>query len=205
VLAKDAKVVSPLDDAQTYALIAYLAESPARRTALHATLALLTTGMRASELARSQRSDWVETDGYIQVWTGKTANATRKIPMPSPLGRRLAREGLVFEDRHNLASWLGHIFTRGEEELGFRATVHQLRHTCASNWRRADLYDMATIADFLGHADLGFTRSRYSKISNEAGRFPVIRQRYKSLVQWLNDFPVGGAAAEIEKHLSRAA
>lgn len=64
------------------------------------------------------------------------------------------------------------------------------RRSAASNWRRAGRYRIDEIADLLGHSDMSFTRSRYSKAGVEAERFAAIRERYQKLLEWLDDCPL---------------
>lgn len=44
--------------------------------------------------------------------------------------------------------------------------------------------------DHLGHVDMAFTRTRYSKAGREAEQFAAIRKRYQRLLEWLDDCPL---------------
>lgn len=182
------KIVEALDAEQQIALVERLAATK-KRWELHATLALLATGLRASELQHSSPRDWHPAEGWLQVHGGKTSNARRKAPCP-PCCARIVDAGVVFGGKGNYAQRLGHALRALWDELGFKVTVHQLRHSAASNWRRAGRYSIEQVADYLGHADMSFTRSRYSKAGQEAESFPEIRKRYQRLLEWIEGYQV---------------
>lgn len=152
--------------------------------ALHVALALLVTGLRAGELQRSRKADWKPAEGFVQVHEGKTEAARRKTPLPTATGRKLLKAGLVFRETEDLATELD----RHLKPWGVAA--HRLRHSAASNWRRAGRYSIDVVADNLGHTDMNFTRSRYSHAGREAERFDAIRKRYAALLEWLDDCPL---------------
>lgn len=175
--------VDALTDVEQRELLEALAQRP-DKWALHAALAMLCTGMRAGELQRTARKDWHPAEGFVQIHSGKTEAAKRKAPLPRGTGEKLLAAGLVFRPVRDFALELDKTL----KKYGFAA--HRLRHSAASNWRRAGRYSIDVVADNLGHTDMNFTRSRYSHAGREAERFDAIRKRYAELLAWLDDCPL---------------
>ena len=132
----------------------------------------------------SCRKDWHPKDGFVQIHSGKTEAAKRKAPLPRRTGEKLLAAGLVFRPVKDFALELDKTL----KKYGFAA--HRLRHSAASNWRRAGRYSIDVVADHLGHVDMAFTRTRYSKAGREAEQFAAIRKRYQKLLEWLDDCPL---------------
>lgn len=177
------KKVEALTDEEQRRVLEALAKLP-DRWPLHAALAMLCTGMRAGELQRTARKDWHPKDGFVQIHSGKTEAAKRKAPLPRRTGEKLLAAGLVFRPVKDFALELDKTL----KKYGFAA--HRLRHSAASNWRRAGRYSIDVVADHLGHVDMAFTRTRYSKAGREAEQFAAIRKRYQKLLEWLDDCPL---------------
>lgn len=177
------RVVAELTDVEQRELLEALARLP-DKWPLHAALAMLCTGMRAGELQRTARKDWHPAEGFVQIHGGKTEAARRKAPLPKGTGKKLLAAGLVFQPVKDFALELDKTL----KKYGFAA--HRLRHSAASNWRRAGRYSIDVVADHLGHVDMAFTRTRYSKAGREAEQFAAIRKRYQKLLEWLDDCPL---------------
>ena len=177
------KKVEALTDEEQRRVLEGLAALP-DHWALHVAVALLVTGMRAGELQASRPADWHPADGFVQIPKGKTEAAKRKAPLPEAVGKRLKAAGLVFRPVEDLAVELDKSLRR------FGCAAHRLRHSAASNWRRAGRYSIDVVADNLGHVDMAFTRARYSQAGREAERFAAIRKRYAELLAWLDDCPL---------------
>lgn len=164
---------------------------------------LLLGGLRIGEAIELRWSDVNLAKGRMRVRGTKTANADRPIELLPPLREALtelkARRGgasgdRVFgtakggpESRGNLSRrLLRPAITAANEQLADLhedpinpdLTLHGLRHTCASIL----LYlgeDPGHVADQLGHADPGFTYTRYRK---RMRRIPGEEERIRRLV-----------------------
>ncbi len=145
-----------------------------------ALLALVTTGLRRSELCALEWRD-LELDGRrrsLLVRSGKGGKPRRQ-PVPAGLARELRR---LRDSRHpdppdpvfcGLAggrlqeTTLADIIRRAAARAGIEkhVTAHTLRHTAAT-WLRQELGDTRLVAEYLGHADLS-TVSRYAHVDRE--------------------------------------
>jgi integrase/recombinase XerC len=145
-----------------------------------ALLALVTTGLRRSELCALEWRD-LELDGRkrsLLVRRGKGGKPRRQ-PVPAGLARELRA---VRDRRHpdpsdpvfcGLAggrlqeTTLADIIRRATARAGIEkhVTAHTLRHTAAT-WLRQELGDTRLVAEYLGHADLS-TVSRYAHVERD--------------------------------------
>lgn len=164
---------------------------------------LLLGGLRIGEAIELRWADVNLARGAIRVRGTKTAHADRRVEMLPPLREALAelkaRRGgepghRVFgtrsggaESRSNLGGRLlapalaaanEALAEAGEDPINPELTLHGLRHTCASLllylWEEAGY-----VADQLGHADAGFTYSRYRK---KMRRIPGEEERIRAFV-----------------------
>ena len=145
-----------------------------------ALLALVTTGLRRSELCALEWRD-LELDGRkrsLLVRCGKGGKARRQ-PVPAGLARELRR---LRDSRQpepadpvfcGLAggrlqqTTLADIIRRAATRAGIskHVTAHTLRHTAAT-WLRQELGDTRLVAEYLGHADLS-TVARYAHVDRD--------------------------------------
>src|SRR6266542_2151144 len=157
-----------------------------------ALLALVTTGLRRSELCALDWRD-LDLDGRrrsLLVRCGKGGKPRRQ-PVPAGLARELRK---LRDSRQpdptdpvfcGLAggrlqeTTLADIIRRAAKRAGIEkhVTAHTLRHTAAT-WLRQELGDTRLVAEYLGHADLS-TVSRYAHVDRDelfvaAGRLEQI-------------------------------
>src|SRR6266540_5672272 len=143
-------------------------------------LALVTTGLRRSELCSLEWQDLVLTGRKpsLLVRHGKGGRSRRQ-----PLPARLAHELLKLRDARQPAptdpvfcglaggrlqeTILADIIRRAAKRAGIEkhVTAHTLRHTAAT-WLRQELGDTRLVAEYLGHADLS-TVARYAHVDRE--------------------------------------
>jgi len=145
-----------------------------------ALLALVTTGLRRSELCGLDWRD-LDLDGgepSLLVRHGKGGRPRRQA-LPPGLADELRRlraerkpgsEAPVFcglAGRRLQHTTLAAIIHRAAARAGIekRVTAHTLRHTAAT-WLRQELGDARLVAEYLGHADLS-TVSRYAHVARE--------------------------------------
>jgi integrase/recombinase XerC len=145
-----------------------------------ALLALVTTGLRRSELCAVEWRE-LEIDGRRQsllVRNGKGGKARRQ-PLPTGLAGELrklrnARQpeptdpvfcGLA--GRRLQETILADIIRRASKRAGIEkhVTAHTLRHTAAT-WLRQERGDTRLVAEYLGHSDLS-TVSRYAHVDRD--------------------------------------
>jgi integrase/recombinase XerC len=143
-------------------------------------LALVTTGLRRSELCALQWRD-LELGGRepsLLVRCGKGSKSRRQ-PLPASLARELRRlraarqpepTDPVFcglEGGRLQETILADIIRRAANRAGIEkhVTAHTLRHTAAT-WLRQELGDTRLVAEYLGHADLS-TVARYAHIDRK--------------------------------------
>jgi len=145
-----------------------------------ALLALVTTGLRRSELCSLEWRD-LELEGRkpsLLVRHGK-GGKSRCQPLPA----RLAHELLKLSDARQPAptdpvfcglaggrlqeTILADIIRRAAKRAGIEkhVTAHTLRHTAAT-WLRQELGDTRLVAEYLGHADLS-TVARYAHVDRD--------------------------------------
>jgi len=145
-----------------------------------ALLALVTTGLRRSELCSLEWRD-LELNGRkrsLLVRHGKGGKSRRQ-----PLPARLAHELLKLRDARQPAptdpvfcglaggrlqeTILADIIRRAAKRAGIEkhVTAHTLRHTAAT-WLRQELGDTRLVAEYLGHADLS-TVARYAHVDRD--------------------------------------
>jgi site-specific recombinase XerD len=145
-----------------------------------ALLALVTTGLRRSELCSLEWRD-LELNGRkrsLLVRHGKGGRSRRQ-----PLPARLAQELLKLRDARRPAptdpvfcglaggrlqeTILADIIRRATKRAGIEkhVTAHTLRHTAAT-WLRQELGDTRLVAEYLGHADLS-TVARYAHVDRD--------------------------------------
>jgi integrase/recombinase XerC len=145
-----------------------------------ALLALVTTGLRRSELCALQWRD-LELDGRepsLLVRCGKGGKPRRQ-PLPAGLARELRK----VRDSRQPASTdpvfcglaggrlqetiLADIIRRAAKRAGIEkhVTAHTLRHTAAT-WLRQELGDTRLVAEYLGHSDLS-TVARYAHVDRD--------------------------------------
>lgn len=143
-------------------------------------LALVTTGLRRSELCALERRD-LELDGRTRsllVRHGKGGKSRRQ-----PLPARLAQELLNIRDVRQPApsdpvfcglaggrlqeTILADIIRRAAKRAGLEkhVTAHTLRHTAAT-WLRQEVGDTRLVAEYLGHADIS-TVVRYAHVDRD--------------------------------------
>jgi integrase/recombinase XerC len=143
-------------------------------------LALVTTGMRRSELCALEWRD-LELGGRepsLLVRCGKGSKSRRQ-PLPASLARELRRlratrqpepTDPVFcglEGGRLQETILADIIRRAANRAGIEkhVTAHTLRHTAAT-WLRQELGDTRLVAEYLGHADLS-TVVRYAHVDRK--------------------------------------
>jgi integrase/recombinase XerC len=145
-----------------------------------ALLALVTTGLRRSELCALEWRD-LELDGRkrsLLVRCGKGGKPRRQ-PVPAGLARELRKPrdsrrpepadpvfcGLAGGRLQETT--LADIIRRASARAGIskHVTAHTLRHTAAT-WLRQELGDTRLVAEYLGHADLS-TVARYAHVDRE--------------------------------------
>lgn len=145
-----------------------------------ALLALVTTGLRRSELCSLEWRD-LELNGRkrsLLVRHGKGGKSRRQ-----PLPARLAHELLKLRDSRQPAQTdpvfcglagrrlqetiLADIIRRATKRAGIEkhVTAHTLRHTAAT-WLRQEVGDTRLVAEYLGHADLS-TVARYAHVDRD--------------------------------------
>jgi integrase/recombinase XerC len=145
-----------------------------------ALLALVTTGLRRSELCALEWRD-LELDGRrrsLLVRRGK-GNKPRCQPLPAKLARELrnlrearrpAPTDPVFcglAGGRLQETILADIIRRAARRAGLEkhVTAHTLRHTAAT-WLRQELGDTRLVAEYLGHSDLS-TVARYAHVDRD--------------------------------------
>ena len=145
-----------------------------------ALLALVTTGLRRSELCALEWRD-LELDGRrrsLLVRCGKGSKPRRQ-PVPAGLARELRklRDGRQPEPSDPVfcglaggrlqETTLADIIRRAATRAGIskHVTAHTLRHTAAT-WLRQELGDARLVAEYLGHADLS-TVARYAHVDRD--------------------------------------
>lgn len=140
---------------------------------------LMSCGLRVGEAVSLQVDDLEIGDrhGMVVIRSGK-GNKYREVPVP-PEARKALKEWLAKRDQKYPKNnpWLfpnrngGHVSTRHVEGIiknyamfaGLEIHPHVLRHTCATNLIRSG-YDLGTVADILGHANVS-TTAIYTKPS----------------------------------------
>lgn len=179
-----------------------------------ALLALVTTGLRRSELCALEWRD-LDLDGRkrsLLVRRGKGGKPRRQ-PVPAGLARELrklrdARQpgstdpvfcGLA--GRRLQETILADIIRRAATRAGIdkHVTAHTLRHTAAT-WLRQEMGDTRLAAEYLGHADLS-TVSRYAHVDREelhsaAGRLEKLALPEEATQPESQSDEVAGDAAE---------
>jgi integrase/recombinase XerC len=145
-----------------------------------ALLALVTTGLRRSELCSLEWRD-LELDGRkrsLLVRSGKSGKPRRQ-PLPAGLARELRklRDARRPEPTDPVfcglaggrlqETILADIIRRAAKRAGIEkhVTAHTLRHTAAT-WLRQELGDTRLVAEYLGHADLS-TVARYAHVDRD--------------------------------------
>jgi integrase/recombinase XerC len=145
-----------------------------------ALLALVTTGLRRSELCGLEWRD-LELDGRkrsLLVRCGKGGKPRRQ-PVPAGLARELRklRDSRQPEPTDPVfcglaggrlqQTTLADIIRRAAARAGIgkHVTAHTLRHTAAT-WLRQELGDTRLVAEYLGHADLS-TVARYAHVDRD--------------------------------------
>jgi integrase/recombinase XerC len=163
------------------------------------------TGMRRGDVFRLNVSDWNREEGLLVVRNHKTGQA-RQVPVPAVTWQCLeaylpkrqnhlealgsSDESALFVNRYGGRLTAGAI-SRGIRTLGSRCsetpiTMHQFRHTCASDLLEAGVC-LPEVQQVLGHQTIS-TTMRYLHVAD-----PQLHQAVK--VHPLNDIPtVGGAA-----------
>jgi site-specific recombinase XerD len=132
------------------------------------------TGIRREELSLLDVSDWDAESGTLRI-TGKKTGQERRVPLP-PLGRQcleaylprrqnvLAANGVGDQPALLINGWGGRLskaaLSRGisgiARRAGVRVTLHQFRHTCASELL-ADGARLPHVQELLGHKSIGTT------------------------------------------------
>src|SRR6266511_3420365 len=160
-----------------------------------ALLALVTTGLRRSELCSLEWRD-LELDGRkrsLLVRHGKGGKSRRQ-PLPVGLARELRKLRDARQPKATDPVFCGLAGGRLQETIladiirratkrdaiEKHVTAHTLRHTAAT-WLRQELRDTRLVAEYLGHADLS-TVSRYAHVDREelfaaAGRLEQLAVR----------------------------
>jgi integrase/recombinase XerC len=145
-----------------------------------ALLALVTTGLRRSELCALEWRD-LELDGRkrsLLVRSGKGGRPRRQ-PLPAGLARELRRLHAARQPEPTDPVFCGlaggrlqetilaDIIRRAAKRAGIEkhVTAHTLRHTAAT-WLRQELGDTRLVAEYLGHADLS-TVARYAHVDRD--------------------------------------
>ena len=145
-----------------------------------ALLALVTTGLRRSELCALEWRD-LDLDGRkrsLLVRCGKGGKPHRQ-PVPAGLARELRhvrdtrqpdatdRVFCRLSGRRLQETILADIIRRAATRAGLdkHVTAHTLRHTAAT-WLRQDAGDTRLVAEYLGHADLS-TVTRYAHVDRD--------------------------------------
>lgn len=140
-----------------------------RKSEAEATIVLIDTGMRVSELWRLQGRDVDFGTGVIMIWETKTSTP-RSVPMTSRvktiLRRRDTGPGQRFFSRGS-HSWYRNTWDRARCHLGYAEDTqfvpHMLRHTCASRLVQRGI-SIPVVQQWLGHKTLSVTM-RYSHLS----------------------------------------
>ena len=163
------------------------------------------TGMRRGDVCRLNVSDWCREDGLLLVRNHKTGQE-RRVPVPDVTWQCLEAylpkrqnhlEALGMRDVSALfVSLSGGRLTataisRGIQKLGSRCsetpiTMHQFRHTCASDLLEAGVC-LPDVQQLLGHQTIG-TTMRYLHVAD-----PQLHQAVK--VHPLNDILTTGGVA----------
>lgn len=148
-------------------------------------LLMLETGMRPSEVCDLKKSDVNFEQGYIQILSGKTKSARRRLPM-SEAARRVLESRI--EKSPNDYLFAGGKNGKSEKPIIKLNNAHNgavaraklkpfrlydLRHTFATRACEAGI-DLVTVKDLLGHARLEMVL-RYSH-PTEKHRFEAIRK-----------------------------
>jgi site-specific recombinase XerD len=158
--------------------------SPFHRHLWLAVIAVLYgTGIRRGELIRLRLSDWRPEDGLLQV-DGRKTGRPRQVPVPALTARCLAA---YLPQRHNHLEQLGALgetalfvnqrgarckettISRGVQTIARRAgldrlTLHQFRHTCASDLLEEGVR-LPEVQRLLGHQTIT-TTVRYLHIAD---------------------------------------
>lgn len=157
------------------------------------------TGLRRGELSRLRVSDWDRENGTLLI-DGRKTGCERRVPVPDltcrcvetllPLrqneimrrGSTEVPEMLVGLDGRPLS---GHAISMGIHRLAARAgidlaTVHQFRHTCASDLIEAGV-SLPEVQRILGHAVIA-TTVRYTHIAGHQRRDAIARH---PINEWL--------------------
>jgi integrase len=134
-------------------------------------LVLLDTGLRFSEALRAAA---VEDGRVLDVADGKTASASRRVPMTARAQRAWRALGalpLWFDLRgrrpDDAWAWVSHRWDRATAAAGCPdVTLHILRHTCASRLVQRGV-PIFTVSKWLGHSSVKVTE-RYAKLAPDS-------------------------------------
>lgn len=163
------------------------------------------TGMRRGDVCRLNVSDWCREEGLLLVRNRKTGQE-RRVPVPAmtwqcleaylpkrqnhleALGR--SDETSLFVNRYG-GRMTAAAISRGIQKLGHGCsetpiTMHQFRHTCASDLLEAGI-GVVDVQQLLGHQTIG-TTMRYLHVAD-----PQLHQAVK--VHPLNEILSGGSAS----------
>jgi site-specific recombinase XerD len=163
------------------------------------------TGMRRGDVSRLNISDWCREEGTVLVRNSKTGQE-RRVPVPAmtwqcleaylpkrqnhleALGR--SEESAMFANRYG-GRLTASAISRGIQKLGSKGsptpiTMHQFRHTCASDLLEAGVH-LPEVQQLLGHQTIS-TTMRYLHVAD-----PQLHQAIK--VHPLNDILTTGGAA----------
>ncbi len=161
----------------------------------------LYTGMRIGEVCGLKWKDFHEDEGTVTIrrtvqrisdnkgstifliGTPKTQTSARIIPLPGAICKVLSKskgdpDKAVISDRRDYAepSELRKYFKRLLKKCGIKSIrYHDLRHTFASNCVQLD-FDIKTLSEILGHADVSMTLNRYVHSSLQ------IKRHYMGLI-----------------------
>ncbi|MDS0297115.1 tyrosine-type recombinase/integrase [Halogeometricum luteum] len=171
----------PLEETELAELLDAADEFDSKHSLVIYTLAY--TGMRASELAHMTR-DWIHfQDGEIRippeetcdrgccsdddgVWTPKTAEGARRIPLRDERTRQLLRWWFAESDTLGMSRMTLYRRVRdvaAETGITKKVTPHVLRHTFGTRLAAQD-FTASAIQSAMGHADLE-TSQKYIKFS----------------------------------------
>lgn len=148
---------------------------------------LYSTGLRRGELARLDVSGWNRDEGVLTV-DGRKSGRERRVPVAEGVARVIEA---YLPQRHNLLERVGHgetkalfLTRRGARLTGLKVSshvhsvarkagvplvsIHQFRHTCASDLIEAGV-SLPEVQDILGHAAIE-TTMRYLSISDPERR-----------------------------------
>ncbi|MEV7972874.1 site-specific integrase [Cellulomonas sp. NPDC089187] len=153
-------------------LVAFALRDPDKRVRLMVRLGN-DVGLRRGEVAAGHSDDlFQDLDGWSLRVHGK-GSREGTVPLPDDLARALRAlgPGYFFPGRDNghlSARWVGKLVKRA---LGGEATMHQLRHLCATQLHQ-DTKDLRMVQELLRHASLTTTQ-RYVAVPNGALRAAV--------------------------------